>query len=72
MTCLEHDEHYILTFPNGYGRCVLLLPCVCLYCLVITVCFTHLSLSVQVNSDCAMGGAWRGVQHLLLQVRLQR
>lgn len=22
MSCLEHDEHYILTFPNGYGRCV--------------------------------------------------
>lgn len=22
VSCLEHDEHYILTFPNGYGRCV--------------------------------------------------
>uniref|UniRef100_A0A8C6VYP3 Oxysterol-binding protein n=1 Tax=Nothobranchius furzeri TaxID=105023 RepID=A0A8C6VYP3_NOTFU len=20
VSCLEHDEHYILTFPNGYGR----------------------------------------------------
>lgn len=20
VTCLDHDEHYILTFPNGYGR----------------------------------------------------
>lgn len=31
-----------------------------------------LSPSVQVNSDCAVGGAGRGVQHLLLQVGLQR
>lgn len=23
VSCLEHDEHYILTFPNGYGRSVL-------------------------------------------------
>lgn len=22
VSCLEHDEHYILTFPNGYGRFV--------------------------------------------------
>lgn len=22
VSCLEHDEHYILTFPNGYGRLV--------------------------------------------------
>ncbi|CAG5861133.1 unnamed protein product [Menidia menidia] len=22
VSCLEHDEHYILTFPNGYGRYV--------------------------------------------------
>lgn len=20
VTCLDYDEHYILTFPNGYGR----------------------------------------------------
>ncbi|NXN02773.1 OSBL9 protein, partial [Sylvia borin] len=20
VTCLDHDEHYILTFPNGYAR----------------------------------------------------
>lgn len=20
VSCLEYDEHYILTFPNGYGR----------------------------------------------------
>lgn len=26
VSCLEHDEHYILTFPNGYGRFVLCLP----------------------------------------------
>lgn len=71
MTCLEYDEHYILTFPNGYGRCVLFLPCACLHCLVITVSLTNLSPSVQVDSDCAMGGTWWGVQHLLLQVRLQ-
>lgn len=25
VSCLEHDEHYIVTFPNGYGRLVLLL-----------------------------------------------
>ncbi|XP_036376922.1 oxysterol-binding protein-related protein 9 isoform X1 [Megalops cyprinoides] len=26
VTCLEHDEHYILTFPNGYGRSILTVP----------------------------------------------
>lgn len=76
VSCLEHDEHYILTFPNGYGRSVL--PhswfCLChhqmtrlIACLSLT-----LSSSVQVDSDRAVGGARRGVQHLLLQVGLQR
>ncbi|KAJ8395435.1 hypothetical protein AAFF_G00031690 [Aldrovandia affinis] len=23
VSCLEYDEHYILTFPNGYGRSIL-------------------------------------------------
>uniref|UniRef100_A0A672I137 Oxysterol-binding protein n=1 Tax=Salarias fasciatus TaxID=181472 RepID=A0A672I137_SALFA len=26
VSCLEHDEHYILTFPNGYGRSILTVP----------------------------------------------
>ncbi|XP_077132075.1 oxysterol-binding protein-related protein 9 isoform X3 [Ranitomeya variabilis] len=26
VTCLEYDEHYILTFPNGYGRSILTVP----------------------------------------------
>ncbi|KAM4773830.1 oxysterol-binding protein-related protein 9 isoform X3 [Corvus cornix cornix] len=26
VTCLDHDEHYILTFPNGYGRSILTVP----------------------------------------------
>ncbi|KAK1340005.1 hypothetical protein QTO34_018569 [Cnephaeus nilssonii] len=26
VSCLDHDEHYILTFPNGYGRQVELHP----------------------------------------------
>ncbi|NXA48316.1 OSBL9 protein, partial [Nothocercus julius] len=26
VTCLDYDEHYILTFPNGYGRQVNALP----------------------------------------------
>lgn len=71
VSCLDHDEHYILTFPNGYGRCVLSMS-VLNYCPVAAVYFTHLILCVQVDSDCAMGGARWGVQHLLLQVRLQR
>lgn len=31
MSCLEYDEHYIVTFPNGYGRLayvIVLLPTV--------------------------------------------
>uniref|UniRef100_A0A8C2X3A4 Oxysterol-binding protein n=1 Tax=Cyclopterus lumpus TaxID=8103 RepID=A0A8C2X3A4_CYCLU len=26
VSCLEHDEHYVLTFPNGYGRSILTVP----------------------------------------------
>ncbi|XP_074923706.1 oxysterol-binding protein-related protein 9 isoform X4 [Chelonoidis abingdonii] len=26
VTCLDYDEHYILTFPNGYGRSILTVP----------------------------------------------
>uniref|UniRef100_A0A8C1NRJ8 Oxysterol-binding protein n=1 Tax=Cyprinus carpio TaxID=7962 RepID=A0A8C1NRJ8_CYPCA len=26
VSCLEYDEHYILTFPNGYGRSILTVP----------------------------------------------
>nr|XP_044995166.1 oxysterol-binding protein-related protein 9 isoform X9 [Jaculus jaculus] len=26
VSCLDHDEHYILTFPNGYGRSILTVP----------------------------------------------
>uniref|UniRef100_A0A674P950 Oxysterol-binding protein n=1 Tax=Takifugu rubripes TaxID=31033 RepID=A0A674P950_TAKRU len=26
VSCLEHDEHYIVTFPNGYGRSILTVP----------------------------------------------
>ncbi|XP_035032272.1 oxysterol-binding protein-related protein 9 isoform X3 [Hippoglossus stenolepis] len=26
VSCLEHDEHYILNFPNGYGRSILTVP----------------------------------------------
>ncbi|XP_077573049.1 oxysterol-binding protein-related protein 9 isoform X2 [Stigmatopora nigra] len=26
VSCLEHDEHYILNFPNGYGRSILNVP----------------------------------------------
>lgn len=26
VSCLDYDEHYILTFPNGYGRQVELYP----------------------------------------------
>ncbi|XP_008406117.1 oxysterol-binding protein-related protein 9 isoform X3 [Poecilia reticulata] len=26
VSCLEHDEHYILTFPNGYCRSILTVP----------------------------------------------
>lgn len=26
VSCLDYDEHYILTFPNGYGRQVELTP----------------------------------------------
>ena len=26
VSCLEHNEHYILTFPNGYGRSILTVP----------------------------------------------
>uniref|UniRef100_A0ABI7Z616 Oxysterol-binding protein n=1 Tax=Felis catus TaxID=9685 RepID=A0ABI7Z616_FELCA len=26
VSCLDYDEHYILTFPNGYGRSVLTVP----------------------------------------------
>lgn len=29
MSCLEHDEHYIVTFPNGYGRLVCLTADLC-------------------------------------------
>lgn len=35
MSCLEHDEHYIVTFPNGYGRLahvIVLLPTVQGWC----------------------------------------
>ncbi|XP_020843409.1 oxysterol-binding protein-related protein 9 isoform X4 [Phascolarctos cinereus] len=26
VSCLDYDEHYILTFPNGYGRSILTVP----------------------------------------------
>ncbi|XP_069498308.1 oxysterol-binding protein-related protein 9 isoform X3 [Ambystoma mexicanum] len=26
VTCLDYDEHYILNFPNGYGRSILTVP----------------------------------------------
>lgn len=26
MSVLEHDEQYIVTFPNGYGRSILTVP----------------------------------------------
>ncbi|XP_030061142.1 oxysterol-binding protein-related protein 9 isoform X4 [Microcaecilia unicolor] len=26
ISCLDYDEHYILTFPNGYGRSILTVP----------------------------------------------
>nr|XP_061833771.1 oxysterol-binding protein-related protein 9-like isoform X2 [Nerophis lumbriciformis] len=26
VSCLEYDEHYILNFPNGYGRSILTVP----------------------------------------------
>ncbi|XP_053776551.1 oxysterol-binding protein-related protein 9 isoform X8 [Desmodus rotundus] len=26
VSCLDHDEHYVLTFPNGYGRSILTVP----------------------------------------------
>ncbi|EHB09895.1 Oxysterol-binding protein-related protein 9 [Heterocephalus glaber] len=26
VLCLDYDEHYILTFPNGYGRSILTVP----------------------------------------------
>jgi len=34
ISLLDHEEDYIITFPNGYGRCV------CLKCLAnyVTIC----------------------------------
>ncbi|XP_040216423.1 oxysterol-binding protein-related protein 9 isoform X4 [Rana temporaria] len=26
VSCLDYDEHYIITFPNGYGRSILTVP----------------------------------------------
>ncbi|KAM5149105.1 oxysterol-binding protein-related protein 9 isoform 2-T2 [Mantella aurantiaca] len=26
VSCLDYDEHYIVTFPNGYGRSILTVP----------------------------------------------
>ena len=56
--------------------------CVCVFrvfiCVILPLLNYHqcdmltLSPSVQVDSDCAVGGAGWGVQHLLLQVGLQR
>lgn len=76
VSCLEHDEHYILTFPNGYGRLVSPL-CAALLSSHISMCRPLIPTvldcphPVQVDSDGAVGGAGRRVQHLLLQVGLQ-
>lgn len=73
VSCLEYDEHYILTFPNGYGRWD---STICLSVLssheeMSCVAYIILRVSFQVDPDRSMGGVrWR-VQYFLLQIWLQ-
>uniref|UniRef100_A0A8C8H243 Oxysterol-binding protein n=1 Tax=Oncorhynchus tshawytscha TaxID=74940 RepID=A0A8C8H243_ONCTS len=58
VSCLEHDEHYILTFPNGY---VLVYSCFinCLNIINVFVC----SPPNDKKSFCSIEGEWNGVMY---------
>uniref|UniRef100_A0A8C7NU60 Oxysterol-binding protein n=1 Tax=Oncorhynchus mykiss TaxID=8022 RepID=A0A8C7NU60_ONCMY len=58
VSCLEHDEHYILTFPNGY---VLAYSCFinCLNIINVFVC----SPPNDKKSFCSIEGEWNGVMY---------
>ncbi|KAK7889781.1 hypothetical protein WMY93_025341 [Mugilogobius chulae] len=66
VSCLEYDEHYILTFPNGYGRSILTVPWVELggecniSCSKITA---EIFAPNDKKSFCSIEGEWNGVMY---------
>lgn len=80
VSCLDYDEHYILTFPNGYGRQVELYPFPLiswqqnLLFLKLHPSFLSSELAalpallvLQVYPHSALGGTRRRMQHQLFQ-----
>lgn len=70
VTCLDYDEHYILTFPNGYGRqvnTVWYLHFSCLVTHLLFITYRHYMCTrmfiLQVYSHCAMDRAWWRMQY---------
>uniref|UniRef100_F7GLR0 Oxysterol-binding protein n=1 Tax=Callithrix jacchus TaxID=9483 RepID=F7GLR0_CALJA len=68
VSCLDYDEHYILTFPNGYGRSILTVPWVELggecniNCSKTGYSVFFLSPNDK-KSFCSIEGEWNGVMY---------
>ncbi|KAK2540459.1 Osbpl9 [Columba guinea] len=63
VTCLDYDEHYILTFPNGYGRQVNALLVFSFLMPSHISCLKLISSPNDKKAFCTIEGEWNGVMY---------
>ncbi|NXH01651.1 OSBL9 protein, partial [Loxia leucoptera] len=56
VTCLDHDEHYILTFPNGYGRQVNVLIVIFIFNALSILTVPWIELGGECSINCSKTG----------------